>query len=113
MSVFSVPVTIGVDEIKIARDIEQNVESQVVKNITDDIKKLMRKYSKTPYYISQKDEYEYGLEVLVKNIIRDIIKENEQIIIDGAIKNLSDRLIKTKAVKEKLNTILQNADTQT
>jgi len=36
MSVFSVPVTIGVDEEKIAKEIESNVEAQVVRKIADE-----------------------------------------------------------------------------
>lgn len=38
MSVFSVPVTIGVNEEKIAKEISKNVEDRVVENITKEIK---------------------------------------------------------------------------
>ena len=43
MSVFSVPVTIGVDEEKITKEIESNVEAQVVNKITDEIKRQLDK----------------------------------------------------------------------
>jgi hypothetical protein len=36
MSVFSVPVTIGVDEERIAKEIERNVEQQVIDKIAKD-----------------------------------------------------------------------------
>lgn len=39
MSVYSVPVTIGVDEKRIAEEIENDVEHQVVNSITKEVKK--------------------------------------------------------------------------
>ena len=49
MSVFSVPVVIGVDEEAIAREVKENVESQVVAKILDEVKKQMfnKRYSYT------------------------------------------------------------------
>lgn len=48
MSVFSVPVTIGVDEEKIVKEIENNVEAQVVNKITEEVKDII--YKKRSYY---------------------------------------------------------------
>lgn len=40
MGVFSVPVTIGVDEEKIAQSIEKNVESQVINRVLTEVKRV-------------------------------------------------------------------------
>ena len=44
MSVFSVPVTIGIDEEGIARELRENVESQVVNKILDEVKKQTQEF---------------------------------------------------------------------
>ena len=43
MSVFSVPVTIGVNEEEIAQEIRKNVEDRVVEKITKEIKGVIYK----------------------------------------------------------------------
>ena len=43
MSVFSVPVTIGVNEEEIAKEIRKNVEDKVVEKITKEIKGVINK----------------------------------------------------------------------
>lgn len=43
MSVFSVPVTIGVDEEKIAKEIESDVETRVINKIADEVKEIIYK----------------------------------------------------------------------
>ena len=43
MSVFSVPVTIGVNEEEIAKEIRKNVEDRVVEKITKEIKEVIYK----------------------------------------------------------------------
>lgn len=45
MSVFSVPVTIGVNEEEIAKEIRKNVEDRVVEKITKEIKGVIYKKS--------------------------------------------------------------------
>ena len=43
MSVFSIPVTIGVNEEEIAKEIRKNVEDRVVEKITKEIKGVIYK----------------------------------------------------------------------
>lgn len=83
MSVFSVPVTIGVDEEKIVKEIENNVEAQVVNKITEEVKDII--YKKRSYY--DRDEKEPLREMVIEEV-RNCIKLNEELIIQEAAKTL-------------------------
>lgn len=94
MSVFSVPVTIGVDEEAIAKNIEQDVEKQVVKFISDEVKNAI--FTRSTYY-GYDDE---PLRNMIKFRIDEILRENEDKIVGIAAELLADKLVRTKAVKE-------------
>lgn len=96
MSVFSVPVTIGVDEEAIAKNIEKNVEGQVVKLISDEVKKII--FSRSTYYGREYDDE--PLRNLIKTKIDHILREKEDKIVELAAEILADKLARTKAVKE-------------
>lgn len=94
MAVYSVPVTIGVDETRIAQAIEANVESQVVAHITKQLENVIcDKYA----YHSQRYE---PLKEITASVIYDILKDQEQMIIDTAVKSLVDKLSKQKRTKQ-------------
>ena len=99
MSVFSVPVTIGVDEEAIAREVKENVESRVLAKITDEVKKQMfeNRYSYT------RDEYNdpEPLRNMIKKQIDIFLNDKQDFIIKEAAMILADRLARTKSVKEK------------
>ena len=95
MSVFSVPVTIGVDEEKIVKEIENNVEAQVVNKITEEVKDII--YKKRSYY--DRDEKEPLREMVIEEV-RNCIKLNEELIIQEAAKTLVEKMARTKAYKE-------------
>lgn len=97
MSVYSVPVTIGVDEEQIARKIESNVENRVIENVTEQVKKLM--FRKSNYY---RDEYDdpAPLREMVKTEVKNIVEDHQDEIIRLAAVALADKLYRTKAVKE-------------
>ena len=101
MSVFSVPVTIGIDEEGIAREVRENVESQVVAKILDEVKKQMFKSRYVRY--SNEDEYTdpEPLRNMIKAEIHDILEQKQDLIIKEAAEILADKLARTKAVKEK------------
>lgn len=101
MSVFSVPVTIGVDEEGIAREVRENVESQVVAKILDEVKKQMFKARYVRY--SNEDQYTdpEPLRYMIKDQIHNILIEHQDLIIKEAAEILADKLARTKAVKEK------------
>ena len=92
MSVFSVPVTIGVDEEAIAKSIESNVESQVVSAIVEKVENNV--FTKRNYYDDD------PLKQMVKSEVRNFISERENEIVKLAAEILADKLARSKAVKE-------------
>ena len=94
MSVFSVPVTIGVNEEEIARNIEKNVEKKVIEAIIKEVKGVM--YTKVSYFGNDDP-----LREMILAEIDKILKEKEDIIVKIAADKLADRLSRQKAVKEK------------
>lgn len=97
MSIYSVPVTIGVDEKRIAEEIHNDVEKQVVSSITQEVKNKM--FSKSYY---QEDP----LDKIIKNEVKRIVDNNKDYIIENAAKLLSEKLSRTKAVKEAVQNVI-------
>lgn len=97
MSVFSVPVTIGVDEERIAEEIGGNVERQVVKTITEEVRKKMFSHN---YY--QDDP----LDAMIKNEVGKIVDSHKDQIIENASKMLCEKLSRTKAAKEAVQNVI-------
>lgn len=99
MSVYQVPVVIGIDEERIAREIERDVEQQVVNKITDELKAII--YKKR-YYDGAFDIHDpEPLREMVRREITKIIQDKEDVIVDAAAEKLADKLSRTKAVREK------------
>ena len=99
MSVFSVPVTIGVDEEAIAREIRENVESQVIGKIISEIENQM--YIDRYYFAGDNYKNPEPLKNMIKYEIQKKLTEHQDIIIKTAAEILADKLARTKAVKEK------------
>lgn len=104
MSVFNVPVTIGVDEDKIAKEIESEVKEKVFRNIGDKVEEIITdsyrsRHSSNPYYTPLKN--------MVERAIKDVLTEKEDMIIDLAATKLADKLARSKAVKEKAKEIAE------
>lgn len=103
MSVFSVPVTIGVDEEKIAKEIENDVKSQVVEKIFEEIKKTI--YA-TNYYgkIDEKDST--PLRKMVETKISEVVSDKQDLIIEKASEILAEKMYKSKACKEAIKNVI-------
>ena len=101
MSVFNVPVVIGVDETKIAKEIEAEAKSMVFNNITEEVKSIM--YSQSYYGRNASNE---PLKNMVKGEIARIIDDKEEEIVEVAAKLLADKMAKTKAVKEAIAKVI-------
>lgn len=95
MSVFSVPVTIGVDEERIAKEIERDVKQQVIDKIAKDIENTI--YDQRNYYGDRKEP----LRKMVREEIMNFLEKHETLIVNTAAEKLADKLSRTKAVKEK------------
>lgn len=104
MGVYSVPVTIGVDEHRIAKEIEGNIESMVLEKITNEVKRTI--YGRRYYNSRDFDENDLSPVVeMVREAIDGILEKHEQEIIDGAITKLADRLSRKKVVKTRAEEI--------
>ena len=89
---------ISIDDDKIKRNIENNVEKQVVNKIKGDcMKALVGKKSITNCDYTQK------LKEMVDDNIQNFLAENNDEIIKIAADKLSEKLSRTKAVKEAIN----------
>lgn len=97
MSVFSVPVTIGVDEEKIALEIHRTVESQVVTRIVEEIKGII---FKEDYYGRRKEDNPEPLRNMVEREVHKVIKDKEDLIIQKAAETLVDKMYRSKACRE-------------
>lgn len=97
MGAYSVPVVIGVDEEKIAKAVENDVERQVINNLTQMITKSI--FKKRSYYSDKYDDPSMIIE-MTKEKVNQILEEHEDEIIQGAIDKLADKLARTKVVKE-------------
>lgn len=104
MSVFSVPVTLGIDEERIAAEIEKNVRQQAVAKIVEHVE---NEIYDTDYY-GRRTKSTEPLKRIIKDEAAKILAGKEEIIIELAAKILADKLSKTKAVKEKVGEILED-----
>lgn len=97
MSVYSVPVTIGVDEKRIAEEIQNDVEHQVINSITKEVENKM--FSKSYY---QEDP----IVTMIKNEVKRIVEDNKDYIVENTSKLLCEKLSRTKVVKEAVQNVI-------
>lgn len=108
MSVFNVPVTIGVNETKIANEIENEVVDRATRNITEEIKRIIfarNYYGKKGY--DEKDDS--PLRNMVEQEVRKVIKDKEELIIEKATTALAEKMYKSKACKEAMKNTIEKA----
>lgn len=106
MAVFNVPVTIGVNEEEIARQIESEVNDRVIANITKEVKKIIYKEHNDIY----RGKTTYSDEPLRSMIIREVentIDKHKDLIIELAAEKLADKLSRTKAVRTRAEAIAE------
>lgn len=104
MSVFSVPVTIGVNEEAIAKEIKENVEHQVIEKINGEVKRQIFNHR---YGWGKESEDSEPLKNMIKDEIRNVLEDNHGLIIKLAATILAEKLARTKAVKEKAVSIVE------
>lgn len=105
MSVFNVPVVIGVDEQKIAQEIENEVKDQVTRNITEEVKKVIYAHN---HYRGTIDEKDNGpLRNMVMSEVTEVIKNKESEIVDLAAKYLAEKMARTKVVKDATKAVVE------
>lgn len=104
-------IAIGVDDDKIVKQIERSAESQITKSLGYEVAKVILK-RRSGYGLSPKDidaECSYSnLEFTPfgKEVFLRFLEENKERIITVAGEMLADKLVRTKAVKEKVGEVL-------
>lgn len=97
-----VQIAFDFDDEKVTKSIEKNVESEVIKNITGEVKRE---------FIEKRYENESGLKDVVAAVVKEVIEEKKDDIVKMASQMLCDKLFRTKAVKEAaLEAVLNKED---
>lgn len=105
MSTFSVPVTIGVDEDKIAREIESEVKEKVIRSIGNKVEEIIYKeyddygYSRGIRTVEKVKSLE-PLRRMVARKVDDIVEKERDSIVELAAEKLADKLSRQKKVRE-------------
>lgn len=76
--------------------IEQEVTAQVARKLSDEV----NEFSKSSYYEDSK------LQKMVNEAVDKYVKDNIDTVINKAIESLTERMMKTKKVKEALQEVL-------
>lgn len=111
MGVFSIPVTIGVNEEQIAKNIENEAKDRVIANITEVVEEVI--YGHKYWGVSAVDKEDLSpLRDFVSDVVEKIVNKHEKYIVEAAVDKLADKLSRKKATKEllakKLEKELQN-----
>lgn len=97
-----VQIAFDFDDEKVTKSIEKNVESEVIKNITGEVKRE---------FIEKRYGNESGLKDVVAAVVKEVIEEKKNDIVKMASQMLCDKLFRTKAVKEAaLEAVLNKED---
>lgn len=102
-----VNVAFDFDDQKVASSIEEQVEKDVVNNITEEVKKIIYEKRWGMYGKPYDENDPSPLKRMVNSIISEVVEENKDVIIDGAIKLLADKLSKTKRVREAVGELIE------
>ena len=94
---------VNIDDDAIRRTIENNIQRKVEENILEDVK---RKITGTSTYSTW--AYDERLRDLISNATVKFLEENKEEIIENTSNKLVDRLVKTKAVKEMVNSTINS-----
>lgn len=95
------------------RAIEKAVIANAERKIIDDLEKaIANEFFERPYRSSfdRNSNFSdtFGLKRWAKDMFKEYLEDNKEVIIDKAIKELASNMSKTKVVKEKLNKILED-----
>lgn len=101
-----VNVAFDFDDKRIVESIESQVHKEVIDNITEETKKIIFE-KRWGYNKSYNENDPAPLKQMIEHRISEVLDENKDIIINGAIKTLADRLARTKQVKEAVGKLVE------
>lgn len=93
--------TISVDDDNIKRAVEESARKQIISDIRKDVENII--FEKRYGYNTPSDK---PLRNMVRECIESVIAENKEVIIQEAIKGLTDKLSRTKMAKEALSELI-------
>lgn len=98
-------VSISIEDEKIIKSVEETAHKEIISNLTD---KTLDVISEKRWGYGHSRERDFNpLKRMAEKRVVEIIDEHKDFIIEGAIKELANRLIRTKACKEKLNETIE------
>lgn len=113
MSIFNVPVTIGVDEDKIAREIESEVKEKVIRSIGDKVEGIIYKeyddfgYSRGVRSV-KKVKSDEPLRRMVERKVDNILEKERDTIVELAAEKLADKLSRSKKIRDMATSVAED-----
>lgn len=96
---------ISIDDNEIKEEIKNEASRQLSEDLIKDIEKALG--VKKGYYDSAYCDDDSELVSIVNEIIQKVCEDNKDQIIDKVIANVSDKLVRSKAFKSQLLTVLE------
>lgn len=93
-----ISLSFGIDD----ADIKQRIVSSIEKHFVKEVNGVIKAELTSKQYYGDKTKCEQ----IAREIMEQIMEENKDAIIQGAIDKLADRLSRTKKVKEALDSII-------
>ena len=99
-------VAIHMDDEKIVKNIEETAEKRIIDTL---VEKTLDCITDKRWGYRGKTERDFNpLKRMASEQVKNIITEHKDVIIEGAINELANRLMRTKAVKEKISELEVN-----
>ena len=80
--------------------VKEKLEANAERQILDELKRDINSYMFGEY------GYTGEIDIIATNLLQDFINDHKEEIIDSAVKKLAEKLARTKAVREKVNEVL-------
>lgn len=97
---------IGIDDDAIVKRVSENAERQIIYDLEKKVAKAVFKYG--DYYYDRDDIK--GVQPQFEKMFKAFLDEHKDEIIELAVKQLTDKLSRTKAVKEAVVESIRNGD---
>ena len=88
---------IGIDDEAITKTVKESAERQIIEAIRKDVERII--FSGSPFSYKNEVDKNNPKEWVI-DMVRSVIEDNKDQIIEGAISELAKNMAKTKAVKE-------------
>lgn len=94
---------IGIDDERIKKNITESAEKQIIGSIKNDVENMLFYHDYYGRDINKSNPKDW-----VVDIVREVINENKEAIIEVATAELAKNMSKTKAVKEAITKVVES-----